>query len=334
MEQTPKPKKKLSGKMITILAVIIVVIIAMIPLCLTAPSKEDFEANIPQSFAELVPKRDPIPSYDSIGFMSSYKVIKVVDMEYTANDGSTAVSRESVTLSLLGIAGQVIDTSDNVILTFFVNFVAWLPPLLEGAKITVLLTISSVATGLILSVFLALGKMSKLKILSSICRAYIFFFRGTPLLMQLYFLWFGLPLLMPELTIPDRFLAAWIAFSLNSGAYCAEIIRAAIESIDKGQFEAAKVLGLSYAKTMSKIIIPQTYRRLIPPVANEFIMVLKDASLTSIIALQDLSKITSSILTSSGDVSVFIVSMAIYLVITAAFSKIFGTLEKKFGIYQ
>ena len=165
-----------------------------------------------------------------------------------------------------------------------------------------------------------------------ICRAYIFFFRGTPLLMQLYFLWFGLPLLFPALTISDRFLAAFIAFSLNSGAYCAENIRAAIESIDKGQHEAAKALGLSYGQTMRKIIIPQTYRRLIPPIANEFIMVLKDASLTSIIALQDLSKITNSILTSTGEVSVYIVSMVIYLIITAVFSKVFSVLEKKFSV--
>ena len=85
---------------------------------------------------------------------------------------------------------------------------------------------------------------------------------------------------------------------------------------------------------MSKIIIPQTYRRLIPPVANEFIMVLKDASITSIIALQDLSKITSSILTSSGEVSVYIVAMIIYLIITAIFSKVFGSLEKKFSVYE
>ena len=149
--------------------------------------------------------------------------------------------------------------------------------------------------------------------------------------MQLYFLWFGLPKLIPMMTIPDRFLAAFIAFTLNSGAYCAENIRAAIQSIDKGQFEAAKALGLSYGQTMWKIIIPQTYRRLIPPTANEFIMVLKDAALTSIIALDDLSRVTNSIMTSTNNVSVYIVSMIIYLVITAVFSKIFGTLEKRFS---
>ena len=280
-------KKSSRKKFLPILIVIIVLAAVLIPLCFMAPTEDEMKDAVPASFAELECKRESV-SYDSIGFMSSYKYIKQID------------SSNAETLTLLGIAGQIIDTTGNGFLTFFVNFVSWLPALLDGAEITILLTLASVTTGVLLSIFLALGKMSKIKIISYFCRAYIFFFRGTPLLMQLYFLWFGLPVLFPALTISDRFLAAWIAFSLNSGAYCAEIIRAAIESIDKGQFEAAKVLGLSYRTTMSKIIIPQTYRRLIPPLANEFIMILKDASITSIIALQDLSKITSSILTSSG----------------------------------
>lgn len=304
------------------LIVILALVAVCIPLVLTAPTREDFLENIPQSFLEIEAKRESVPSFDSIGIMTSYKEMKQIDASNVK------------TLMLLGIAGNVIDAGDNPILTFFVNFVAWLPPLLNGTKITILLTLTSVLTGVLLSVFIALGKMAKFKPLQYVCRAYIFFFRGTPLLMQLYFLWFGLPILCPAMTINDRFMAAWIAFSLNSAAYCAEIIRAAIESIDKGQFEAAKVLGLSYGQTMRKIIIPQTYRRLIPPIANEFIMVLKDAALTSIIALQDLSKVTSSILSSSGEVSVYLIAMVIYLVITAVFSKIFTVLEKKFSVYE
>ena len=304
-----------------LLIVLALVIVACIPLCITAPGHADFMERIPQEFAELEAKKES-DTFNSIGIMSAYKAQKQI---------SAAEVRQ---LTMLGIAGQVIDTTGNGFATFFVNFVAWLPSLLGGAWITVALTVSSVAAGVLCSVFIALGKMSKFKPLSLICRAYIFFFRGTPLLMQLYFLWFGLPLLFPALTISDRFLAAFIAFTMNSAAYCAENIRAAIESIDRGQFEAAKALGFTYGQTMRKIIIPQTYRRLIPPIANEFIMVLKDASLTSIIALQDLSKITNSILTSSGEVSVYIVSMVIYLIITAVFSKIFNVTEKKFSLYE
>lgn len=304
-----------------LLIVLAIIIIACIPLCITAPGQADFLEQVPQEFMELEAKKES-DTFNSIGIMSAYKAQKQI---------SSADVRQ---LTMLGIAGQVINTTGNGFTTFFVNFVAWLPSLLSGAWITVALTVSSVAAGVICSVFIALGKMSKFKPLSLICRAYIFFFRGTPLLMQLYFLWFGLPLLFPALTISDRFLAAFIAFTMNSAAYCAENIRAAIESIDRGQFEAAKALGFTYGQTMRKIIIPQTYRRLIPPIANEFIMVLKDASLTSIIALQDLSKITNSILTSSGEVSVYIVSMVIYLIITAVFSKIFTVTEKKFSMYE
>ena len=298
--------------------VILLLIAAIIPLICTVPSKETLLEEIPQEFIELEAKKDS-ESYQNIGIMSAYKLQK----QLSASDVRSYL--------ILGVAGQAINTEDNAFAEFWANFVNWLPSLLEGAKLTILLTISSVAAGLILSVFLALGKMSKIKPISWICRGYIFFFRGTPLLMQLYFLWFGLPKLIPLLTISDRFLAAFIAFSLNSGAYCAENIRAAIQSIDKGQFEAAKALGLTHGQTMWKIIIPQTYRRLIPPTANEFIMVLKDAALTSIIALDDLSRVTNSIMTSTSNVSVYIVSMIIYLVITAVFSKLFGVLEKRFS---
>ncbi|MBE5934700.1 MAG: amino acid ABC transporter permease [Lachnospiraceae bacterium] len=210
----------------------------------------------------------------------------------------------------------------------------WLPSLIEGAKITISLTIVTTILGMLIGAIFALGKMSKIPGITHFCRAYIFFFRGTPLLMQLMFIYYSLPLINPNFAIQDRFLAAAIAFGLNSAAYCAELIRAAIESIDKGQFEVAKALGFTYGQTMRKIIIPQTYKRLVPPFANEFIMILKDASLTSIIALQDLSKVTTAIQSSSSKYTVFIPSMIIYLVITGVFSKLFECIEKKYSVYE
>lgn len=152
--------------------------------------------------------------------------------------------------------------------------------------------------------------------------------------MQLYFVYYGLPQLTPLLTINNRFLAAFIAFSLNSAAYTAEIIRAAIQSIDKGQFEAAHALGMNYAQTMKLIIVPQSIRRLIPPVGNEFIMVLKDASLVSIIALADITKVTRSISSSTASAMVYIPAMILYLIITAVFTLIFNKLEKKYSVYE
>ena len=209
------------------------------------------------------------------------------------------------------------------------HMLSWLPALLDGAKITIALTICATVAGLFFSFFLALGKMSRNFVLSKICSAYIFFFRGTPLLMQLYFIYYALPLISPVLTINNRFLAAFIAYTLNSAAYCAEIVRAAIQSIDKGQFEAAKVLGLSHGQTMRLLIIPQSIRRLVPPIGNEFIMMLKDASLVSIIALADLTKVTRSISSSDATTLVYIPAMIIYLIITAFFTFVFNRIEAR-----
>ena len=216
----------------------------------------------------------------------------------------------------------------------------WILPLLNGARITISLTILSVSAGLVLSLFIALGKMSKNPVLSRLCSAYVFFFRGTPLLMQLYFIYYALPTVSRAFLLntgnaeADRFIYAFIAFSLNSAAYCAEIIRAAIQSIDKGQTEAARALGLSYAQTMRLVIIPQSVRRIIPPAGNEFIMMLKDVSLVSIIALVDITKATRNIEGSTRSALVYLPAMALYLVITAVFTLIFHRLEKKYSVYE
>ena len=210
----------------------------------------------------------------------------------------------------------------------------WIPALLQATGVTLSLTVVAVSCGLILSLFLALAKISKSKVLQRLSGAYIFFFRGTPLLMQLFFIYYALPQISPALTIESRFIAAWIAYSLNSAAYLAEIIRAAIQSIDKGQLEASRALGMSYGRAMRLVIIPQSIRRLIPPVGNEFIMVIKDTSLVSMIALVDLMKKTMQIQSSSASPLVFIPAAAIYLIITAVFTLVFNKLEKKFSVYE
>jgi len=209
---------------------------------------------------------------------------------------------------------------------------SWMPQLLRGARITVALTLSAVISGLVLGFFLALGKISKNAFFSKLSSAYIFFFRGTPLLMQLYFIYYALPQIVPALTINSRFLAAFIAYSLNCAAYCAEIIRAAIQSIDKEQFEASRTLGLTYVQTMRLVIVPQSIRRLIPPVGNEFIMMLKDASLVSMIALVDITRAVRNIEGSTGSALVYIPALVLYLIITAAFTFIFHKLEKKYSL--
>ena len=214
------------------------------------------------------------------------------------------------------------------------KILGWMPQLLSGARITILLTLCAVSAGILLGIFIALGKMSKHKVLRNLCSAYTFFFRGTPLLMQLYFVYYGLPEINRALTINNQFLAAFIAYSLNSAAYCSEIIRAAIQSIDKGQSEAAQVLGMNYFQTMRLVILPQSIKRLVPPIGNEFIMLLKDASLVSLIALADITKVTRSIQSSTTSSLVYIPAMILYLIITAVFTLVFRQLEKRHSVYE
>jgi polar amino acid transport system permease protein len=216
----------------------------------------------------------------------------------------------------------------------FEQIIGWLPALLSASWMTLRITIISVSLGIALAIFLALGKISKNIVISGICRAYIFFFRATPLMMQLFFIYFALPNIHPMLIIPDRFSAAIIAFTLNIAAYIAEIIRAAIQSIDKGQMEASKAMGLSYAQAMRLVIIPQAYRRMIPPICNEFILVLKDTSLVFVIGLMDLTSQTRKIQSSNATALVFIPAMAIYLVMTYIFTTVFDRLEKKLSSYE
>ncbi len=218
--------------------------------------------------------------------------------------------------------------------------------LLHGVKLTLLLTTLSMGIGAIMSVFLALGKISENKLISKISSAYIFFFRGTPLLIQMFVIYFSVPGIFgfswrslfsagdPEAVYKGAFTAALIAFSLNAAAYCAEIVRAAIQSIDKGQNEAAKALGMSYGQMMRTIIIPQSIRRMIPPLCNEFVMMIKDVSLVFAISLMDITTISKTIMTSEGNYLVFIPALLIYLVITAIFTLLFGKIEKRLSIYE
>jgi His/Glu/Gln/Arg/opine family amino acid ABC transporter permease subunit len=218
--------------------------------------------------------------------------------------------------------------------------------LLHGVKLTLMLTTLSIVIGFFFSLFLALGKISENKIISKLCSGYIFFFRGTPLLIQLFVVYFSLPGIFgfswrglfdmadPEAVYKGAFLAALISFSLNSAAYCAEIVRAAIQSIDKGQNEAAKALGLGYAQTMTHIVIPQATRRMIPPLCNEFIMMIKDVSLVFAISLMDITTISKTIMTSEGSYLVFLPALIIYLVVTAIFTWLFGKMEERLSIYE
>ncbi len=214
----------------------------------------------------------------------------------------------------------------------FQKVIVAMPALLQGAGLTILLTLVSIFFGLILGLLLALGRLSKNALFDRLSQFYIWLFRGTPLLLQIFFIYYALPTFTP-ITI-DALPAAFIALSLNSGAYLAEIIRAAIQSIDKGQMEASKALGMSFTQAMRRIIIPQSYRRLIPPTGNEFIALLKDSSLVSIIAMTELMRTTSLLANSSGNAIYYIPCAILYLAMTTIFTFVFSKLEKKYSVYE
>lgn len=159
-------------------------------------------------------------------------------------------------------------------------------PMIEGAlKYTIPLTLISFVLGLIFAVLTALARLSNIKVLNIIARVYVSIIRGTPLLVQLFIIFYGLPNL--GLTI-DPFPSAVIGFSLSMGAYASEIIRAAISSIPKGQWEAAYSIGMSYRKALQRVVLPQAARVSIPPLSNSFISLVKDTSLASLILVTEM----------------------------------------------
>ena len=210
----------------------------------------------------------------------------------------------------------------------------FLPRLLRGTGVTVELTVVAIVFGLILGLLLALGRLSRNVVLNKISWVYIWLFRGTPLLMQIFFIYYAFPMFFKPPLQLGATPAAFIAFSLNSAAYLAEIIRAAIQSIDKGQMEASKALGMTYGQAMMKIIVPQSYRRLIPPVGNEFIMLLKDTALVSVIAMSDLMRVTHEIESQQASALIYLPAAAIYLALTTIFTVVFEKLEKRYSIYE
>jgi His/Glu/Gln/Arg/opine family amino acid ABC transporter permease subunit len=204
---------------------------------------------------------------------------------------------------------------------------AIMPQLLSGAWITVQLTILSILIGMVAGLFLALARLSKSPIISAPAISYIEFVRGTPLLAQIFMIYFGLGSI--GLNIPD-FTSGLVALSLNSAAYNAEIFRAGIQSISKGQMEASRSLGLGYGQSMAYVIIPQAFRFCLPPLGNEFIALLKDSSLVAIIGIADLMRVGREI---NGrtlrSIEVFGYVSIMYLFMTLPLAQLVNQIERK-----
>ncbi|MPQ43197.1 amino acid ABC transporter permease [Clostridium tarantellae] len=206
-----------------------------------------------------------------------------------------------------------------------------LPSILEGLEVTLSVFFLTLILSIPLGILVALVKLSKIKPLNYLTNIYIWIMRGTPLLLQLIVIFFGLPLIG---IIFNRFEAAIVAFVLNYTAYFAEIFRSGIKDIDKGQFEAAEILGFSKWYTFKKIILPQTTKKILPSIANEVITLIKDTSLVYVVGLGELLR--AGKIASNRDASLmplFIVG-AIYLILIAILTQIFLRLEKKYSYYR
>jgi His/Glu/Gln/Arg/opine family amino acid ABC transporter permease subunit len=201
-----------------------------------------------------------------------------------------------------------------------------LPFLLKGALWTVIFSASSEVIGIIFGLVTSVIRVTKIKVLSQIAVVYVDFFRGTPLLMQIIFVYYALPYVGINLPAP---IAGIVALSINSGAYVSEIFRAGIESIDKGQLEAARSLGMSYMQAMIYVIIPQTMKRVLPPLTNEFVALIKDSSLLSVIAISELMRSAKEMMTWKMNPSSLTAAAILYLVITIPLTRLVSYLEKK-----
>lgn len=204
-----------------------------------------------------------------------------------------------------------------------------LPLLLQGALVTLEITALAVGLGLVFGLVAALSQLSKFAPLRLIAKVYVDFIRGTPLLVQIFIIYFALPVIIGHRI--DPFFAAVAACSINSGAYVAEIFRAGIQSIDIGQMRAGLSLGMNWTMTMRYIILPQAFKRIIPPLGNEFIAMLKDSSLVSVIGFEELTRSGQLIIAETyGSLEIWSAVAIIYLVMTLTITRIVSVLEKKF----
>jgi glutamine transport system permease protein len=205
------------------------------------------------------------------------------------------------------------------------------PLLLLGAGVTIQITLLSVSFGLLIGMFMGMARLSKIWMVKAVSTVYVDFIRGTPLLVQIFLIYFALPIVLGQRI--DPFIAAVTACSINSGAYVAEIFRGGIQSIDPGQMEAGRSLGMSWAQTMRYIILPQAFKRIIPPLGNEFIAMLKDSSLVSVIGFEELTRRGQLIIARTyGSFEIWLTVAFIYLVMTLTISRLVDYLERRYKI--
>lgn len=221
------------------------------------------------------------------------------------------------------------------IITFLkdiVNYTGTLfPQVLEGLKVTMEIFLLTLILSIPLGALVALGRLSKIKIINKLTGFYVLIMRGTPLLLQIVFIFFGLPNLN---IVIDRFPAAIIAFTLNYAAYFGEIFRAGISSVDIGQNEASQVLGLSKKDTFFRIILPQAFKTILPPIANEIVTLVKDTALVYVIGIDELLRVGKIACNRDSSLLPLLIIGIVYLILIGIFTKIFDKIEKKYQYYN
>ncbi len=205
------------------------------------------------------------------------------------------------------------------------------PMLLTGVKLTILITVFGLLIGFALGALSGLMKISRNIFLRKIAGIYIESIRGTPIMVQVMFIYFGLPLAL-GMRIPPM-MAGIAAIAVNSGAYIAEIVRGAFQSIERGQTEAGRSIGLTHFQTMYYVIWPQAFRRMIPPLGNQFIISLKDTSLLVVVGVGELTRTGQEIIASNFRAfEVWLTVAIMYLIMTLSLSRILNMIEKKMDI--
>lgn len=206
--------------------------------------------------------------------------------------------------------------------------VAFLPNLGLGLYYTLLVSVVGISAGFFLGIFVGLGRITKIKPLYWLSTGYVELIRGTPVLVQAIWIYFALPLII-NYNLPSL-AAGFIVIALNSAAYIAEIVRGAVQSVDKGQMEAGRSLGMGHNTTMLNVIWPQAFKRMIPPLGNQFIISIKDTSLLSVILVPELIFQGRMIAASNFNaVEIYTTVAAFYLVITLTLSKVLNIVEKR-----
>ena len=202
------------------------------------------------------------------------------------------------------------------------------PLLLLGAGVTIKITAMSVALGVLIGLFVGIARICRVKPLRFLAAVYVDFFRGTPLLVQIFLFYFAVPVITGQRI--DPYVAAVGSCGINSGAYVAEIVRAGIQSIDAGQMEAGRSLGLNYFDTMRFIVIPQAIKAILPALGNEFIILLKDTSLITVIGGKELLHAAQGIMGRTYEAMFPLIGIAcMYLVLVMIFTWLLGKLERR-----